>query len=46
MIPINEKLPNAVYALIYKQQQGVTPLAKQFIDEIKIACSEFFAVKI
>lgn len=37
-ISIKEKLPDALYILIYTQQQGLTPLAKQLIEEIKIEC--------
>jgi LysR family transcriptional regulator of abg operon len=37
-IPIQEKLPNALYILLYRQQQGLTPLAKQLIDRVSQAC--------
>ncbi|WP_431225424.1 LysR substrate-binding domain-containing protein [Serratia sp. L9] len=42
-IPIKEKLPDASYIIIYKQLQNLTPSAKQLMDEINIACSEFLA---
>lgn len=42
MIHIKEKLPKALYMLVYKQQQGVTPLAKELMDDIKIALSKMF----
>lgn len=38
VIPIKEKLPDALYVLIHKQQHGLTPLAKQLMDEVKAAC--------
>ncbi len=43
MVPIKEELPDALYILIYKQQQGLTPLAKRLMDEISTTCSDFFS---
>jgi LysR family transcriptional regulator of abg operon len=43
IIPIKEKLPEALYILIYKQQQGLTPIVKQFMNEINLACSTLFS---
>jgi DNA-binding transcriptional LysR family regulator len=37
-VPIKEKLPDALYILLYRQQQGLTPLARQLIDKVKQAC--------
>ncbi|MFZ1874106.1 MAG: LysR family transcriptional regulator, partial [Chania sp.] len=37
-IPIQEKLPDALYILLYRQQHGLTPLAKQLIDRVSQAC--------
>ncbi|MFT8211189.1 MAG: hypothetical protein ACMZI0_12630 [Symbiopectobacterium sp.] len=41
MVDVKEKLPDAEYTLIYKQQLGLTPLAKQLMDEINAACTAF-----
>ncbi len=38
VIPIKEKLPDALYVLIHRQQHGLTPLAKKLMDEVKAAC--------
>lgn len=38
IIPIKEQLPKALYILLYKQQQGLTPLARQLMEEINLAC--------
>ncbi|WP_236849234.1 hypothetical protein [Chania multitudinisentens] len=40
MVPIKETLPAAEYILTYKQQQGLTPLARKLMDEINIAITE------
>lgn len=45
IVPVREKLPDAEYTLIYKQQLGLTPLAKQLMDQINVACTEFLSNK-
>ncbi|QZN94337.1 LysR substrate-binding domain-containing protein [Symbiopectobacterium purcellii] len=43
IVPIKETLPDAEYTLIYKQQLGLTPLAKTLMDEINAACTAYLA---
>ncbi|WP_244665169.1 hypothetical protein [Candidatus Symbiopectobacterium sp. 'North America'] len=43
IVPIKKNLPDAEYTLIYKQQLGLTPLAKALMDEINVACTAFLA---
>ncbi|MBL5825701.1 LysR substrate-binding domain-containing protein [Serratia fonticola] len=42
-IPIEEKLPDALYILLYRKQQGLTPLARSLMDEINQACSNLLS---
>ncbi|MFZ1873823.1 LysR substrate-binding domain-containing protein [Serratia sp. D1N4] len=42
-IPIKEKLPDALYIVIYRQQQGLTPLAKLLMEEVAAECAKFLA---
>ncbi|MHA7848231.1 LysR substrate-binding domain-containing protein [Serratia sp. D1N4] len=44
-IPIQEKLPDALYILLYRQQQGLTPLARQLIDRVSQACFNLLSDK-
>lgn len=46
MIAIKEQLPDALYTLLYKQQQGLTPLARQLMERVNVACSDFLAAKV
>lgn len=42
-VPIKESLPDALYVLLYKQQEGLTPLAKQLLDQISTKFSDLLA---
>lgn len=43
MIPTKEKLPDASYILLYRAENGVTPLAKQLMNKINEACFTFLS---
>ncbi|WP_025118923.1 MULTISPECIES: LysR substrate-binding domain-containing protein [unclassified Serratia (in: enterobacteria)] len=45
VVPVKEKLPEATYTLIYKQQQGLTPLAAQLMKKIGAASFDFLTGK-
>lgn len=45
VVPVKEKLPEATYTLIYKQQQGLTPLAAQLMKKIGAASFDFLTSK-
>lgn len=44
VIPVKESIPSAEYILIYKQQVGLTPMAKVLMDRINKTCADFFSV--
>ncbi|VXC60667.1 LysR family transcriptional regulator YbhD [Enterobacterales bacterium 8AC] len=42
-LPIKEKLPDALYILLYRQQQGLTPMARLLMNKVNKACFNFLA---